>query len=268
MSIPAAILLAVVQGLTEFLPVSSSGHLAIARHFLPGFHEPGVLYEIVLHLGTLGAVLIYFRYELRMLFEGLWPGPDGVAGRRLGALVALGTVPAVIVALAFGDWVEASFDRLIVVGLALCVTGALLLTSSYFRSGTRELTELRVRDALVVGALQSMALVPGISRSGSTIVAGLSQGVAPVAAARFSFLLSIPAILGAAVFNFKDITLVAEEAMLGYVVGFLTSFVVGYFAIGAVVRLMVAKRFHWFGYYCLGMGGVVFVYVYFAIGLA
>lgn len=268
MSVPAAILLAVVQGLTEFLPVSSSGHLAIAQHFLPGFDEPGVLYEVVLHLGTLGAVLIYFRREILSLLGGLRPGSAGAAARRLGALVALATIPAVVVALLFGDWIESSFESLSVVGIALCITGILLLGSARFRDARRELPELRVRDALVVGVFQSAALVPGISRSGSTIVAGLSQGVAPVAAARFSFLLSIPAILGAAVFNVKEAALVSEKAFAGYAAGFVTSFVIGYLSIGLVIRLLATKKFHWFGYYCLGMGGMVLVYLYVANGIA
>jgi undecaprenyl-diphosphatase len=258
-----AVLLGVVQGLTEFLPISSSGHLAIAQHFLPGFDEPSVLFDIVLHLGTLGAVLIYLRREVAMLISGLMPGSSGVVGRRLILLLVLGTLPAVVAALSFGDFVENSFESLSVVGIALIVTGCFLLASSRFTTGRRGLGEVATKDAVLVGLAQSVALVPGISRSGSTIVAGLMRGIEHGAAARFSFLLSIPAILGAAVFKFSDVALVSGDALWGYVAGFSTAFAIGYVAIGIVIKLLASQRFYLFGYYCLGMGGAVLVYVAF-----
>jgi undecaprenyl-diphosphatase len=262
-NVTTALVLGVVQGLTEFLPISSSGHLAIAQHFLPGFDKPSVLFNIVLHLGTLGSVLIYLRREVAMLLSGLVPGGSGRLGRRLIVLLVLGTLPAVVVALGFGDYVEESFERLSVVGGALLVTGLILLVSSRCSMQGRGLDEIVAKDALLVGLAQSAALLPGISRSGSTIVAGLMRGIDHAAAARFSFLLSIPTILGAAVFKFKDVALVSGDAVLGYVVGFSTAFAIGYLAIGIVIKLLDSKRFHLFGYYCLGMGGAVLVYIAF-----
>jgi undecaprenyl-diphosphatase len=260
-SLFSAIVLGVVQGLTEFLPVSSSGHLAIAQHFLPGFDQPGVLFDVVLHLGTLGAVLIYLRHEVSLLFSGLQWGSAGRAGRKLILVLAVGTLPAVVAALLFGDFVEQSFEDLWVVAVALCVTGVLLLFSRRFSGTGRELADVGFADALFVGIFQSVALLPGISRSGTTIVSGLGRGLAHGSAARFSFLLSIPAILGAAVFNLREVAYVPSAAFGGYVAGFLTAFAIGYLSIGIVIKVLASERFHLFGYYCLGMGGLVLVYV-------
>jgi undecaprenyl-diphosphatase len=125
--------------------------------------------------------------------------------------------------------------------------------------------DLNLRDAIVVGALQSVALLPGISRSGTTIVGGLGRGLAHGSSARFSFLLSIPAIVGAAVFNFRDVAFVPDEAWTSYVAGFLTAFAIGYVAIGIVIKFLASRRFHLFGYYCLAIGGLVLVYVALAV---
>lgn len=266
MSLIVAAFLGVVQGLTEFLPISSSGHLVIAQHFVPGFDQPGVLFEIVLHLGTLLAVVFYLRAEVSMLLSGLRPGSEGRTGRRLILLLAVGTLPAVIVALTLRDFVEQSFESLSVVGVCLCATGLLLLYSARFHKEQKELTELGLLDALVVGAFQSIALLPGVSRSGTTIVAGLGRGIAHGSAARFSFLLSLPAIFGAAVLNIPEATRVPEAAVGGYLVGFLTAFAIGYLAIGIVIKFLASRRFHMFGYYCLAVGGAVLVSV--ALGLA
>ena len=261
MTVTAAIWLGIVQGLTEFLPVSSSGHLVIAQHFMTGFEQPGVVFDVVLHLGTLGAVVLYLRPELVFLFTALEPGASGAPARRLIWLLALATAPVVVAALLFKDWIEASFEDLWVVGVSLCVTGAWLLLSSRFSKGRRELQKVTAKDAFIVGLCQSAALVPGISRSGTTIGAGLMSGLAHGSAARFSFLLAIPAILGAAVFNFKDAAFVASDAILSYVVGFATAFAIGYIAIGIVIKFLESQRFHVFGYYCLASGGAVLVYV-------
>ncbi len=261
MSATTAIWLGVVQGLTEFLPVSSSGHLVIAQHFMRDFEQPGLLFDVVLHLGTLGAVMVYLRREVALLLSGLKPGSLGTPGRRLITLLVLGTIPTVIAALLFKDAIEASFEKLSVVGISLALTGVWLLATSRVTSGTRTLEHLDAKDALFVGLCQSVALVPGISRSGSTIGAGLTRGLAHGTAARFSFLLSIPAILGATVFNLRDAALVGGDAWVGYAVGFLTAFAIGYGAIGIVIKFLESQQFHLFGFYCLLAGGVVLVYV-------
>lgn len=261
MSAMTAIWLGVVQGLTEFLPVSSSGHLVIAQHFMSDFEQPGLTFDVVLHLGTLGAVLAFFRREVGLVLSGLRPGELGAPGRRLIGLLAIGTLPAVVAALLFQDAIEASFENLAVVGVSLAMTGVWLLVTSRLATGTRALEKLRLSDAVVVGICQSAALVPGISRSGTTIGAGLTRGLAHGTAARFSFLLSVPAILGAAVFNLKDAAAVSSDAWLVYAAGFSTAFAIGYVAIGIVIKFLESQRFHLFGYYCLVLGGAVLGYV-------
>jgi undecaprenyl-diphosphatase len=260
-SATTAIWLGIVQGLTEFLPVSSSGHLVIAQHFLPDFEQPGLTFDVVVHLGTLGAVLLYLRREVSLVLSGLKPGEMGASGRKLIGLLVVGTLPAVVAALAFQDAIEASFENLATVGISLGVTGLWLLFTSRYTSGARTLDRLAAKDALIVGLCQSAALVPGISRSGSTIGAGLAQGLTHGTAARFSFLLSVPAILGAAVFNLKDAATVSVDLWLGYAAGFSAAFAIGYLAIGIVIKFLESQRFHLFGYYCLALGGAVLVYV-------
>jgi undecaprenyl-diphosphatase len=264
-SLSAAILLGAIQGLTEFLPISSSGHLAVAQHFVPGFSQPGLLFDIVLHLGTLLAVLIYFRQEILFLFGALDPGSRGAPGRRLLAMLALGTIPAVVAGLLLAPLVEASFSNLMVVGGGLLVTAILLLASARLTPDGRGLPQVGVKDALVVGLFQSAALFPGVSRSGWTIVGGLTRGLSHDAAARFSFLLSVPAILGAAVYDFPRVGQLQSGALAGYLGGFATAFIVGYISIGVVLRLLAIRRFHLFGYYCLLAGGTVLVYVAYAL---
>ena len=261
MSATTAIWLGVVQGLTEFLPVSSSGHLVIAQHFMSDFEQPGLAFDVVLHLGTLGAVLLYLRREVGLVLSGWKPGDLGAPGRRLIGLLVLGTIPAVVAALLFQDAIVAGFANLSVVGVSLGITGIWLLATSRVASGERTLDGIGPEDALVVGLCQSAALIPGISRSGSTIGAGLARGLAHGAAARFSFLLSIPAILGAAVFNLKDAAAVSGDAWLGYAAGFLTAFTIGYLSIGIVIKFLESQRFHLFGYYCIVLGGAVLAYV-------
>ena len=165
MSLYAAILLGLIQGLTEFLPISSSGHLAVAQHFVPGFSQPGLLFDIVLHLGTLLAVLIYFRQEVALLVRSLVPGDGGTVWRRLWVMLILGTIPAAIVGLANkyigGGLVERSFEQLWVVGLGLIITGTLLLSSGALSREGRDLAQLDVRDALTVGLFRAQPWCPG-----------------------------------------------------------------------------------------------------------
>jgi undecaprenyl-diphosphatase len=263
MPLYTAVLLGVIQGLTEFLPVSSSGHLAVAQYFLPGFTQPGLLFDIVLHLGTLLAVLVYFRREIGFMLRALSPAAGDPTWRRLWILLAVGTIPAVLVAVLLGDLVEESFSALWVVGVGWIATGVLLLSTARMGMSARGFDGLNLSDALTVGLFQSAALLPGVSRSGSTIAGALFRGLSHDSAARFSFLLSVPAILGAAVYDLPRVSLVEAEAVVGYAAGFASAFLVGYVCIGIVLRLLAIRRFHLFGYYCLAAGGAVLVYLTF-----
>ncbi|MGH9463481.1 MAG: undecaprenyl-diphosphate phosphatase [Vicinamibacteria bacterium] len=261
MPLHIAVLLGLIQGLTEFLPVSSSGHLAVAQYFLPGFSQPGLLFDIVLHLGTLLAVLVYFRQEIVFMLRALGPGNEGTTWRQLWILLVVGTLPAVALVLLFGDLITESFSDLWIVGVTWMVTGVLLLSTARLTSNQRGFGDMKVTDALTVGLFQGAALLPGLSRSGSTIVGGLLRGLTHDAAARFSFLLSIPAIIGAAVYELPGVSLLETDAAAPYLAGFATAFLVGHVSIGFVLRLLAIRRFHLFGYYCLLAGGALLVYV-------
>ncbi len=251
------LILGAVQGITEFLPVSSSGHLVLSEHLL-GMHPPGIALELTLHIGTLLAVVLYYRRDLWQVAYG---GTRFLAGQRTGEdrrawdlllLLVVGTLPAVIGALLFGDRVEAAFKDPRLVSGCLVVTGLLLLSTLLVGRGQRRPGPL---DALVIGLFQAVSLFPGISRSGSTMAAGLFRKLKPEEAARFSFLLSIPAIVGAVVFKAKEVAggLAGADAGL-YFLGFVVSFVLGWASIAVLLRVMRRGRFGLFGAYCVAVG--------------
>jgi undecaprenyl-diphosphatase len=257
MSLIDMILLALIQGLTEFLPISSSGHLVLANALL-GIGEPGIVTEVVLHLGTLAAVLIYFRLDLIRLAKGLLRlgkaarEEEGAATRRLLYAILAGTVPAVVAGMCCGALIESFFESTRVASIALLVTGAVLLSTLLLRRGAKQIGILR---GVIIGLFQALALVPGISRSGMTISAGLYLGIDPAEAARFSFLLAVPAILGAAALKLPAmITHISSARGWHLLVGFAVSFVIGYLAIAVLLRIVRRGRFGWFGLYCLLVG--------------
>ncbi len=253
MSILDAVILGLVQGLTEFLPVSSSGHLVMAQQIL-GVHEPGVFLEVVLHVGTLLSVIIVYRAKLWELVVGLFTG----RGRDLRyiALLALATLPAAVVGVLLESSIESAFDAPAFAGAMLLVTGVVLWTTRFVEKdrpgGTTEPGWLL---ALLIGCAQAFAILPGISRSGSTITAGLWGGMLGAAAAEFSFLMSIPAIAGAAVLQVGDVR--ADIGVIGAVplaVGFLTSLIAGVVAIKFLVWMLRRQEFHRFAYYLWAVG--------------
>jgi undecaprenyl-diphosphatase len=244
------LLLAVLQGLTEYLPVSSSGHLVLGRELLPGgeaLPEDATI-EVLLHLGTLLAVVLFYRREVGRLALGLF-----------GWLV-LATLPAVAVGLGLKDWIEASFTTPVVASACLLVTGTGLWWSRRHAGGQRGLLELGARLALLMGVAQAVAILPGISRSGATIVTGMAFGASIEAAAAFSFLMSIPAILGATVLKLPELTAPAAGGPAGgeLLLAAATSFAVGYLALGMLLWIMRARRLSWFAPYCwlLGLAGL------------
>ncbi|MEZ4654669.1 MAG: undecaprenyl-diphosphate phosphatase [Candidatus Eisenbacteria bacterium] len=256
------VVLAAVQGLTEFLPISSSGHLVLAESILH-VNEPGVALEIVLHLGTLLAVVLYYRADLwSLLVNGLafLAGKRGPEARHAAFMIlwlVLGTLPAAIAGVVFGDRIEAAFEDPRFVCGALIVTGLLLLSTLIRRAGNAPLSAGR---AFLVGVWQTLALLPGISRSGSTISGGMHLGIRPEEAARFSFLLSIPVILGAAALKARELESAFSDGKAGlYLLGLAVAFILGYVSIGVLLRLVRRGRFGFFGVYCLavGIGGLV-----------
>lgn len=249
------LLLGVLQGATEFLPVSSSAHLVIAQTLLKT-RNPGLMVEIVLHLGTLISVLVYFRRDLWQLAQGsLLPGRVGAAVRKEVGYLALATVPAVVVALTLGGKVEAAFEDVHFTGMMLLVTTAVLVLSRW--ATRREGARLTWATALLIGLAQSLAILPGISRSGITIVTGLWLGLKGEEAARFSFLMAIPAILGAGIFQLLGLVQGPTVPVTGLVLGFLAAALVGYGMIAWVMDILRRGRLHLFAGYTLLVGLMV-----------
>lgn len=241
-----------IQGLTEFLPVSSSGHLVIVPAFLAelgvDIAPPSLAVSAVLHLGTLLAVLVYFRDDVMKVVRFR----DEPEGRKIALLVAVGTIPA-IVGLPLKDTLEGFQDTVSNVGWALVATGIILVIGQRLVTGARDLLDGRVPDAVVVGIAQAFALIPGISRSGITISAGNGRRFKPVEAARFSFLLGIPAIAGAGLSQLPDL-INAGEYGLDLVVGFAVAAISGYFAIAWLLAALRRVGLIPFAVYCLAVG--------------
>jgi undecaprenyl-diphosphatase len=244
-----AIVLGILQGLTEFLPVSSSGHLVLAQEVL-GVSDPGVSFEVLVHLGTLLSVLVYFRKGLLDLVRSLFT-KEMRAERRIVAYLVIGTIPAGLAGVLLGDFFERAFSSPALTSGMLLVTGGVLFVSRFFKSGEKTPSW---QSSVAMGFGQALAILPGISRSGSTIVVGMIAGVNPSKAAEFSFLLAIPAIGGAVVLKTRDL-LALEPSLLGpYVVGVLLAFVLGLAAVYTVLAVVRRGSFEYFGYYCVAAG--------------
>jgi undecaprenyl-diphosphatase len=247
-----AFLLGVIQGATEFLPVSSSGHLVMGQELM-GLRLPGILFEVMVHVATLLSVVVVYRSRLMELIRGTLIAPEREAWRYVGLLV-VATLPVAVIGLVFGDQVEALFQNPVAVGVALLFTGTILISTRW--ALRRELSPaFGVRVALLIGFAQCFALIPGISRSGSTVVAALWLGVAPIHAAAFSFLMSIPAIAGAAVLQVPKLDLMAEGlGTLPLTLGFVAAAVTGVLAIRLFVRMLEDRSFPLFAWYCWAVG--------------
>ena len=253
MDVFEAILLGSLQGLTEFLPVSSSGHLVIGQELL-GIHVPGNAFEVVLHVGTLFSVLAVFWSDIVGFVKTMWDKST----RNYILALAVGTVPAVICGLFFKDAIQSAFDNVNFVAGALVCTGIILFVSRFVHGKNDEIS---LRNGLLIGIAQAVAIIPGISRSGSTITAGLCLGVKSESAARFSFLLSIPAISGAGLLTALDL-LESIEPLLSIpvlIAGFFSSFVVGWISLKWLLSLLQSGKFYWFGFYCVGVGILVWL---------
>lgn len=258
MSLLEALLLGVVQGATEFLPISSSGHLVMGQALL-GVEIPGVSFEVAVHVATLLSVLVVYRERLTELVRGAW-ARERVAWRYMGLLV-VATLPAAVLGLGAGDVLEELFEAPAVAGGALLVTGLFLWTSrGALARGPARTPTLGI--ALLMGLAQSLALVPGISRSGATVVAGLWLGVEAEEAAAFSFLMAIPAILGAAVLQVPDLAKGGVGMAPGpLLLGSGAAAVVGVLAIRVFIRMLRRKSFHRFGPYCWAAGGAFLLFL-------
>jgi undecaprenyl-diphosphatase len=255
-------LLALIQGVAEFLPISSSGHVCVLASWMGQNLDIATL-NIVLHLGSLAAIVVfYFRRVLKLLTED----------RRVIGHLIVGTIPAVLIVIAFRlvpkllfekDPLKDALESPLVAGLMLPVTGALLLWSQRITPGTGDYRTSSWLNAFLIGCAQAAAILPGLSRSGSTIVAGLGRGLSRESAATFSFLLAIPAILGAGVLELKDVIgaakhtgpMTADPTHLA--IGALVAFIVGLASLWVLVRLLERGKLTWFAYYCIAAGLLV-----------
>ena len=259
-----ALILGALQGATEFLPISSSGHLVLFPWLFGWDIDPEVLFPfaVVLHWGTLLAVIAAFWSDLVRLISAAFHGirkrdPFGTADAKLAWLLIAATIPGALAGVLFSDLIRGAFAQPQVVALLLIVNGGLLMLGEWFRtrrSSVSALSEFGLPDAIVIGLFQVMALLPGISRSGSTIVGGLSRGLARLESARFALLLAVPIMLGAGIVAAGDFRTISSDSAQEFAVGFIAAAVVGFAAIRWLLRFLSHGSLRGFAAYCAVLG--------------
>lgn len=238
MNLIQAIILAIIQGITEWLPISSSGHLVIAQHFF-SLNE-NVSYDIMLHFASLIAIVLVFRKDIFQYFI-----------KNLGLLI-IGTLPIVIVGFFIKDYIDSIFSNIILVGFMLIFTGILL----YFSDKILIKTKLNPKSSLTIGIFQAIAIMPGVSRSGSTISSALMMGIKKEEAVKFAFMLAIPAIFGAMILNIKEVSTAIESSMI---IGFFLTIIISYFCLTWLIKLINKNKFKYFSYYCFLIGLIIII---------
>ncbi len=261
MSAIEAIVLGLVQGLTEFLPISSSGHLRVVPAFF-GWEDPGAAFTAVIQLGTMAAVLLYFRKDIwnivvTWLRELRTPWAQRSSDSKLGWYIIIGTIPIGIFGLAFSDQIEDGARSLYLIGTMLILFSFVMLAAEHWGKREREIDEMDGRDGLFVGFAQALALVPGVSRSGATISAGLLRGFDRTAAARYSFLLSIPAVVLSGLFELRDIGGDSGASVGATIIATVVAFVSGYAAIAWLLRYLANHSLAIFVAYRIPLGILV-----------
>jgi len=258
-----ALLLGIVQGLTEFLPISSSGHLRVVPAFF-GWEDPGAAFTAVIQLGTMAAVLLYFRDDLWRIVVA-WvrelrvPWRERSHDAKLGWFIAIGTIPISIFGLAFSEQIESGARDLYLIGSALILFSIVMLVAERVGSRRRELTEMNGRDGIGIGFAQALALIPGISRSGATISAGLLLGFDRAAAARYSFLLSVPAVVLSGLFELKELGGGDGASPGATAIAAFAAFASGYAAIAWLLRYLATHTLTVFVAYRIPLGIAVLV---------
>ncbi len=287
MSFIQSILMGLIQGLTEFLPVSSSGHLAIFKNLFHVNVETGLLFDVLLHIGTLVAVCIVYYKDIReLIVEAVKMLTDLVYNlflklrgsrksyrkiisnsyRKFVVLVIVATIPTGIIGMLFSDLVEKASASLLIPGICLLITAVLLFISDHAPDGSKRPKQVTYKNAVVIGICQGIATLPGISRSGTTITACILSKFDRRFAVKYSFILSIPAILGALVLQLKDIgsVQITSVEVGSYIIGMIVAAVVGYVCIKAMLVIVGNKKFKYFSIYCLIIG-VVSIIGYFTM---
>lgn len=250
-------ILGIIQAATEFLPISSSGHLVIGKNLL-GIESPEIVVEVILHLGTLLSIIIYYRNDLRNLIFNSFVNKDTNSQRYILQLAAA-TIPAVIVGLILKPVITGYFENIVFVSVALLCTGCILFTT---RRCSGENKTILWSTALMIGCAQAIAIFPGISRSGITIATALFFGIHLKEAARFSFFLAIPVLVGAGILEIKNITALANINTGPVILGFFSTFIGGLLAIKILLNVIYQKKFWMFAFYCWGIGIITLGYHY------
>ena len=278
MSYIQAIILGLLQGLAEFLPISSSGHLAVAQHFF-GVEESNVLlFTVLLHVGTLISVFIMYRKDIwELIKELIITIKDLVTGkglrleerpyRKLGVLIIIATIPTALIGILFEDKFESLYGNIIFIGIGFLITGTLLYVSERLGKARNDLDRMNMRNAVFIGIMQGIAICPGVSRSGSTMFGGLITGLKRELAVRFAFLISIPSILGSAVLELpKALKQGIEPSLAGpIIVGMVVAAVSGILAIKLMIKVVTDQKLKYFSYYVWALG--VFVIIWGAVTL-
>lgn len=260
------LILGIVQGVTEPIPVSSSGHVIIAQRLL-GIEQTGLTFEILTNTASLIAIMFIFRHDIWRLISNSWMylrtrRAEYKSDFMFAVYVVVGTIPTVIIGLLLKDWIETVFSSIKTVGIALFVTGIALWLIRNLR-GRKQDGDLTMKDALFVGLAQAVALIPGISRSGATIVASMGTGMKQDTALRFSFMLYIPASLGAIVLAIPDIqsTSQAPGMFMAYAMAFVATLIFTYFSMKWLMGIMAKGNLKYFAYYCFVAGILLLIFL-------
>ena len=251
-----ALILAVVQGLTEWMPVSSSGHLVITQTVL-GLNPP-LIFDVMLHVGTLIVVLTVFRKDIADIIKAVIKRDFETEEGKLALFIVVGSVPIAITGFIFYDFFKSLFSNLLAVGLALIITGSVLFFSEK-RIGNRK---MGILDSLLIGLAQAVTIIPGISRSGITVATGLLRKIDKTKAFRYSFLLSVPAVIGATVMESRDLVL-GNMDMAPVFLGATISMIVGYGSLKLLQKIVMNEKFHLFAYYCWTVGIAIILFISF-----
>lgn len=286
MDIINAIIMGLVQGIAEFLPISSSGHLAIMKQILHINTDTGLIFDVLLHLGTLIAIFIAFWKDIKeLVVEGFKIIGDcflncarflknagmkektsykkvlSTPYRRFVMLIIVSTIPTAIIGVLFQDMIERAALTLLVPGLCLILTSILLTVADRTNTGKKTEADASYQDAGLIGLAQGIAILPGLSRSGTTITACLLRGFDRSFAVKYSFIMSIPAVLGAAIIELKDFSadMVDKSELAGYLIGTVIAGIVGYICIKTMLVIVRGKKFKYFAYYCFIIGLIAVV---------
>ena len=256
-----ALFLGIVQGLTEFLPISSSAHIRIVGAFMPNANDPGAAFTAITQIGTELAVLIYFRKDIFNILRS-WFKRDGSPEARLGTLIIIGSLPIIVLGYLGQDYITNNFRSLWVIASTLIIFGLILGFADKYGTREKELSTLNVPDGIRYGMAQSLALIPGVSRSGATIAMGRLLGYKREAALRYSFLLALPAVFGSGLYELKKAlgdSTVSVYSMPEILVATVTAFVIGYIVIAWLMKYISTKSFTPFVIYRVALGSLLLI---------